>query len=63
MCKQQLTEPDDEGGLVLGEEAHIVARSIYGPRGSDGSRGNVDGYENLVLLCAADHKRVDTRPL
>lgn len=62
MCKQHLTESDDQGGLVLGEEAHIVARSIDGPRGADGSRENVDGYENLILLCATDHKRIDARP-
>ncbi|NIJ04248.1 HNH endonuclease [Frigoribacterium faeni] len=62
MCKQPLTESDERGGLVLGEEAHIVARSINGPRGADGSRENVDGYENLILLCATDHKRIDSLP-
>jgi hypothetical protein len=49
-------------GLVLGQEAHIIARSEDGPRGRDGDRSDVDGYDNLILLCADDHTRVDAQP-
>lgn len=62
MCRQPLTESDEQGDLVLGEEAHIVARSPGGPRGQDGSRQDVDGYANLILLCSTDHKRIDAKP-
>jgi hypothetical protein len=46
---------------VFGTEAHIVARREDGPRGG-GDRADVDGYSNLILLCADDHKRVDDQP-
>jgi hypothetical protein len=42
---------------VFGEEAHIVARSPDGPRA--GQVTDPDGYDNLILLCSKDHKRVD----
>lgn len=65
ICKGPLTKDADSAelpGLVLGEEAHIVARSESGPRGRDGDRDDIDGYDNLVLLCLEDHKRVDAQP-
>lgn len=65
LCKGPLTKDADSAelpGLALGEEAHIVARSELGPRGSDGDRDDVDGYDNLVLLCLEDDKRVDAQP-
>ncbi|OUD86841.1 hypothetical protein BC477_02520 [Clavibacter michiganensis subsp. michiganensis] len=61
MCRAALTEVDHEGETVLGEEAHIIARSPLGPRGADGDRTDVDGYANLILLCSMDHKRVDSQ--
>jgi len=48
--------------LILGEEAHIIARKPGGPRGLVGDRTILDEYENLILLCADDHKRVDLQP-
>lgn len=65
MCKKPLTEDalsTHLPGLILGEEAHIVARSEDGPRGRDGDRSDIDGYNNLILLCADDHTRIDTQP-
>jgi hypothetical protein len=47
---------------VIGEEAHIIAVSIDGPRGREGQRVNLDGYENLILLCSNCHTLVDARP-
>jgi hypothetical protein len=42
---------------VFGQEAHIVARAGTGPRA--GEVADVDSYDNLILLCSKDHKRVD----
>ncbi len=65
ICRTPLTSAAESprlAGLVLGEEAHIVAQREDGPRGHDADRSNIDGFENLLLLCAADHKRVDEQP-
>jgi len=65
MCRKPLTEDApsaDLPGLILGEEAHIIAKSESGPRGRDGDRSDIDGYDNLILLCADDHTRIDTFP-
>lgn len=65
ICRALLTvdaESADLPWLVLGEEAHIIARKPGGPRGLDGDRTGLDEYENLILLCADDHKRVDLQP-
>lgn len=44
------------------ENAHIVAFSERGPRG-DGNRPEaIDDVENLMLLCAPDHKLIDDNP-
>lgn len=62
ICRKPLTEIADGPGLVLGEEAHIIAQREDGPRGRDGDRSDIDGYNNLILLCADDHKRIDSQP-
>jgi len=49
------TDSDDPS--VFGEEAHIVARSPGGPRA--GEIAQPDSYDNLILLCSKDHKRID----
>jgi hypothetical protein len=60
VCRVQVategTDADDPS--VFGEEAHIVGRSPGGPRAGS-YVGNLDGYDNLILLCSKDHKRVD----
>lgn len=59
MCRILLvtegTDTDDPS--VFGEEAHIVARAENGPRA--GEIADIDSYDNLILLCSKDHKRVD----
>jgi hypothetical protein len=40
-----------------GEECHIVAQSPGGPRAAE--IADVDGYQNLILLCRKHHKQVD----
>lgn len=65
ICRALLAIDADSAGLpwlILGEEAHIIARKPGGPRGLDGDRTRIDEYENLILLCADDHKRVDLQP-
>ena len=47
-------------GFVIGEMAHIIARSPRGPRGTSG--GGQDRYDNLILLCPTHHKLVDKAP-
>jgi hypothetical protein len=45
---------------VIGEMAHVIARSEHGPRGKSG--GGSDTYENLILLCPTHHTMVDRAP-
>ena len=64
ICRRLLVVDSSAAGdpdAVVGEEAHIVARSAAGPRGSV-VRTADDGYENLILLCALHHKVVDDQP-
>lgn len=64
VCRRVLvTErtPRDREALV-GEEAHIAARSPGGARYGECSPDVVDRHENLILLCSVDHKRVDDQP-
>lgn len=58
VCRIPLTAISSEG--VLGEIAHIVARSPKGPRG-DGSltAQERDSYHNLILLCPNHHTETD----
>lgn len=46
------------GIAVVGEEAHIRARSVGGPR-YDANYEAVDEYENLVLMCPTHHTMID----
>ncbi|MCD4850585.1 hypothetical protein LN996_07165 [Arthrobacter sp. AK01] len=49
--------------IVLGEEAHIVAREPDGPRGeSPLTAAERDDYSNLILLCPTDHTLIDKAP-
>jgi tetratricopeptide (TPR) repeat protein len=64
MCRRVLvakrTLADREA--VVGEEAHIAARSPGGARYGECPSELVDRYENLILLCGVDHKRIDDQP-
>jgi hypothetical protein len=64
-CTQLLVETDAEesAGIVIGEEAHIVAREREGPRGEESIIGSVDAYLNHILLCPTHHRKIDEQPL
>jgi hypothetical protein len=63
ICKRLLTEDSSTiRRTVIGEAAHIVARSPRGPRGEGSRPDDIDGYDNLILLCPDDHKVIDDRP-
>jgi CBASS immunity sensor of nucleotide second messenger signals len=44
------------------ENAHIVAFREGGPRGADDRPAEIDGIDNLMLLCRRDHKLIDDNP-
>jgi hypothetical protein len=64
LCRRVLiaerTPADREA--VVGDEAHIAARSPGGPRYGECPPNMVDSYENLMLLCRDDHKKIDDQP-
>ena len=51
---------DEDNPTVVGEMAHVVARSPDGPRGCPAE--NDDSYANLILLCPTHHRLVDKAP-
>jgi hypothetical protein len=67
MCRTRLVDESAEDassspGTVVGDEAHIVARSPGGPRAGQIPSSQLDTYDNMILLCKIDHKRVDDNP-
>lgn len=54
------TQTDPEA--VVGDEAHIAARSPEGPRYGEYPTRLLDSYDNLILLRRVDHKKVDDQP-
>lgn len=44
---------------VVGDECHIVGRGARGPRSGEIAPALTDNYDNLIVLCKTDHKRVD----
>lgn len=61
LCRRPLvaerTPVDPEA--VVGEEAHIAAQSSGGPRYGECPPDQVDTYDNFILLCRYDHKKID----
>ena len=56
-----LLDLKESGNIRIGEMAHILPDSIYGPRGDGELKGDVV-YDNLILLCPTHHKEVDKAP-
>src|SRR4051794_26506610 len=64
MCRRVLVAERTDGDpeAVVGDEAHIAARSPGGARYGECEAPIVDAYENRVLLCKVHHKIVDDQP-
>lgn len=65
LCRRPLVaaKTAQDAEAVVGDEAHIAAQSADGPRFGDLPGGvGVDAYDNLILLCRVDHKKVDDQP-
>ena len=50
----------DSRASIIGEEAHIVGRSVQGPRGDDEEQERWT-YDNFILLCPSDHSLIDAQ--
>lgn len=55
ICKKPVVEPN----VKIGEMAHIIAKRKGGARGGLPVVGDINGYENLILLCPNHHTEVD----
>lgn len=63
-CAQPLVIEQSGTTVVVGELAHIVAKSVQGPRGHlDVDPADREAPENYVAFCRAHHKIVDAAPL
>ena len=60
ICRCELVQRggDPATTFLIGEECHIVSPRPGGPR-SRTTAGNLDAYQNLILLCPSDHSRID----
>jgi hypothetical protein len=62
-CEQRLVEEAGTVGPVVGDEAHIVARELEGPRGNPPlPTAELDTAGNLLLLCPTHHRIIDSDP-
>lgn len=63
-CKRTLVEKplNLESNFIVGEECHIVSSKANGPRGKFEKLNDYDIYDNLILLCANEHKLIDEFP-
>ncbi|SNS44357.1 hypothetical protein SAMN05443665_100470 [Actinomadura meyerae] len=61
MCQRSLVIEATPGGADyhIAEAAHIVAEKPGGPRGAVDRPADIDGIDNLVLLCPSDHRMID----
>ncbi|WP_155633683.1 HNH endonuclease signature motif containing protein [Burkholderia cepacia] len=55
ICNTPVVERD----VKIGEMAHIIAKKKDGARGKLPFEGDINGYENLILLCPNHHAEVD----
>ena len=62
ICRLELVQDvDGEESVIIGQECHIISSKTNGPRGNQNLHClDFDDFENLLLLCANDHTRIDT---
>lgn len=61
-CRRSLVRDAtlEDREVLVGEIAHIVSQGERGPRsGAEIPGENIDGYDNLILLCHEHHELVD----
>ncbi|MBH8575141.1 HNH endonuclease [Nostocaceae cyanobacterium CENA369] len=61
-CRLQLTQDSEttSSSILIGEQAHIVAKESNGPRGNSLlTPDERDSYDNLILLCPTHHTIID----
>ncbi len=60
-CHRNIIESTTHHSLiVVGEQAHIIAHSVDGPRGKHNQLINdVDSIDNFILLCSTCHTLID----
>jgi hypothetical protein len=63
LCGRPLTHAQQGGdpAAVIGDECHIISNAVNGPRYDPFFRDDPDAYDNLLLLCSADHRLVDAQ--
>lgn len=61
-CKLVIDATENDPEAIIGEECHIIAQSPNGPRGTTSYEGDLDGYDNLLLLCSVHHTMIDKQP-
>jgi hypothetical protein len=63
ICSRPLTHAQQGGdpAAVIGDECHIISSAPNGPRYDPFFKDDPDTYENLLLLCSADHRLVDAQ--
>lgn len=54
-CGMLVAEPH----LRIGEQCHIHARNEGGARWLPSYQGNINGYDNLILMCPNHHAEID----
>jgi hypothetical protein len=63
-CGTRLVQPpeaDEDVHAMVGQECHIVAKELAGPRGEELPPERIDDYSNLILLCANCHAVIDNQ--
>lgn len=62
-CRLVHRRSQADGDAVVGDECHIVGRTPTSARaGEPIPGGDMDGFDNLILLCASDHRLIDSQP-
>ncbi|RYZ75495.1 MAG: HNH endonuclease, partial [Proteobacteria bacterium] len=56
VCDISLTDQN------IAEMAHVIAKRGKGPRGEEVYKGDINSYDNLILLCRNHHRAVDANP-
>lgn len=60
ICKTELVSVDSDATLLnIGKICHMFPQGKNGPRSSSQFSGDINGYDNLILLCGNHHDLID----